>query len=328
MSVSGNNWVRVLWLGLWLGLGTAACGSSDGTEPPSATEDATTPPVTTPDVTTPVADVVEDSDPDPVEVIEETIDDTEVASPEVVDVTEGGEIDSLGPDIEEVAEEVIVPDCTKDSDCEGDDPCLVYTCVLGACESEALQCDDGDPCTADSCETGVGCVGILESSETCCFGTAIYQQDLEQNIDGMFIDNFAPGGDPPMNWNLSTHRARSGERSLYFGDPDQLNYDNGDLVGGSVAFSGLALPVDARSRFIFHLWAEVEAGYAWDIVTVRVDSDNASTPVWTKNYNNFVMSAWQRIDVDLGAFAGQTVKVIVSFNTVEHTFNSTEGIYP
>jgi len=50
--------------------------------------------------------------------------------------------------------------CTTDADCDNGNVCdgLEY-CQAGVCFNRPpLFCDDGDPCTADSCDTSLGCV--------------------------------------------------------------------------------------------------------------------------------------------------------------------------
>jgi hypothetical protein len=50
------------------------------------------------------------------------------------------------------------PPCTTDADCQDTNLCTVNEhCVAGACVSDALDCDDGNPCTDDVCDCGVGC---------------------------------------------------------------------------------------------------------------------------------------------------------------------------
>lgn len=42
--------------------------------------------------------------------------------------------------------------CQVDADCRGDDACKIRVCNFGLCEvARTISCDDGDPCTDDSC---------------------------------------------------------------------------------------------------------------------------------------------------------------------------------
>lgn len=61
------------------------------------------------------------------------------------------------------------------ADCSDNDPCtLVDKCSNGACVGTgALKCDDGKPCTADSCVKGAGCLNDpVKDGTTCDDGNA------------------------------------------------------------------------------------------------------------------------------------------------------------
>ena len=56
-------------------------------------------------------------------------------------------------------------DCQKNGHCDDGDPCTIDTCVDGVCVHTPVDCDDGDPCTNDKCVDGV-----CEYSDICCPG--------------------------------------------------------------------------------------------------------------------------------------------------------------
>jgi len=45
---------------------------------------------------------------------------------------------------------------------------VVDTCTGGVCVGTALNCDDGDPCTTDNCDAGLGCVYVEEANPPNC----------------------------------------------------------------------------------------------------------------------------------------------------------------
>jgi hypothetical protein len=55
-------------------------------------------------------------------------------------------------------------------DCAGvGDPCVTGSaCITGTCIKALLACDDGDPCTLDSCTAGVGCTAHPLANNTAC----------------------------------------------------------------------------------------------------------------------------------------------------------------
>jgi hypothetical protein len=49
------------------------------------------------------------------------------------------------------------PDCFTNEDCDNSDKCKPQSCVAGKCVKGAeVKCDDGDPCTDDSCDPQTG----------------------------------------------------------------------------------------------------------------------------------------------------------------------------
>jgi len=55
-------------------------------------------------------------------------------------------------------------DCDDGDACTEDDVCTTG----GACEGDAVDCDDNNPCSADSCDSATGCVSVNVASGTSC----------------------------------------------------------------------------------------------------------------------------------------------------------------
>jgi len=72
--------------------------------------------------------------------------------------------------------------------CSDGNPCTVDdVCDAGACKAGGPNaCDDGDACTADSCQTGVGCAHLAVAPGTVCGSN-------KQCVVGLCLDNKACG---------------------------------------------------------------------------------------------------------------------------------------
>lgn len=64
------------------------------------------------------------------------------------------------PVVQPLPPALVVPDggtqCVVDSDCESPDLCRPQRCIAAACVLQPVQCDDGDPCSEDSCDPRTG----------------------------------------------------------------------------------------------------------------------------------------------------------------------------
>jgi Dictyostelium (slime mold) repeat len=76
----------------------------------------------------------------------------------------------------------VADDCFFDGDCADGNVCNgIERCDGGTCvASDPIPCDDGDPCTADSCDPAIGCAHAEELCPADCTGLG----DGERCIDG------------------------------------------------------------------------------------------------------------------------------------------------
>jgi hypothetical protein len=51
--------------------------------------------------------------------------------------------------------------CSRNEECDDNNPCTEDTCVSGVCHAVAKNCDDNDMCTVDSCNKEKGCTHTL-----------------------------------------------------------------------------------------------------------------------------------------------------------------------
>lgn len=85
--------------------------------------------------------------------------------------------------------------CTTDADCADASACTVAErCDGGLCISDPVDCDDGNPCTSDSCSPTLGCRNIAVVNGIACGDTNVCN-GIETCQDGAC----APGAPPVCN---------------------------------------------------------------------------------------------------------------------------------
>src|SRR5262245_24339229 len=100
--------------------------------------------------------------------------------------------------------------CTSDGECADASACTANErCVDDACVSDPVTCDDGNPCTQDTCDPDGGCQhvdqpdgsscsdgNVCTGEETCHGGNCVNAPDLDCNDDNPFapVSCATPGG--------------------------------------------------------------------------------------------------------------------------------------
>lgn len=222
------------------------------------------------------------------------------------------------------------PPCFQDEGCDDDDPCTVDSCdtSTGQCLHEPVPCLPGLSCFGGTCTEGL-CYYSGTVSDTCFSGDVILKDDFETlPIDQWTVEDLAlnqlPGSE--IVWVPSDQRAHSGTSSLYFGNPEALDYQTGKVVASKATSGWVDAPAELPLTLTFWVWADIEDGDLWDVLSVALETEVGDIPVWTKKYG-FPMKAWTPVAVDLSAFTDRTFRVLLTFNSVEHSFNDTEGVY-
>ena len=206
----------------------------------------------------------------------------------------GVAIDEIG--VESVCESV----CSVAADCPAAGDCLVSKCEGGACTAEGIpecctdtfntECDDGDPCTSDACDTQKQyCIHAPGGDEGCCtpksglFAADFSGADLAAvgwtriesgscNNDTYCDTEFgetckscsADCGECKTVWQVTDHNFYSAPTALYFGDKATWTYQNTGPVGkpldawGQVASPAVTLPPYGSAQLSFMLWLETE----------------------------------------------------------------------
>ncbi|MBP46538.1 MAG: hypothetical protein CMH53_01210 [Myxococcales bacterium] len=177
--------------------------------------------------------------------------------------------------------------CDVAADCEGKltlKSCQQSGCEQGLCVAlvkpgmccEVTDCDDGQECTIDECDTAKQTCQNLPKVN-CCSGKLTF---AKIGFESAQLTELTPAivsgsaGKAPVSWQIRSERARVGAKSLYLGnacDNYATNVDpNNDCAAEGDAEAVLAtldsksftLPADKTSQLHFWFWAEVEPAYA------------------------------------------------------------------
>lgn len=142
------------------------------------------------------------------------------------------------------------------------------------------------------------------------------------------FESGAPGWTPSGLWHVSTTRANSPTHSAAYNDG--VDYDTGVANSGSLVSPPINLAAATEAVLSFSHWYETESySSPYDIRRVEVSSDGGAT--WT------MLKQWDSRDpnqlffasfaLDLTPYAGQTIHLRFTFDSVDAAYNSFEGWY-
>ncbi|MDA1087757.1 MAG: M36 family metallopeptidase [Verrucomicrobia bacterium] len=168
--------------------------------------------------------------------------------------------------------------------------------------------------------------------------TSIFAEDFESGPGGFVIDNGFGSGNGM--WHHTGGRSQDGlpghsvTGAMYFGQNEDTSgngdYNSGISVAGAVSTPPLIVPLLDSVSISFNTLLETEIFAEWDRAIVDVSS--GGTPVSV--LDNFggglprdTDGKWASHTVDLTDFAGETVVVRFTFDTIDDILNDFEGWY-
>src|SRR5215831_7783747 len=163
--------------------------------------------------------------------------------------------------------------------------------------------------------------------------------DFESGQQGFVINNGPQPGHVAGLWHLSTGRGtQSGHSpvtSFYFGRGEGPggggNYDVGNTAG-TITSGPIALPNNPGVALSFNYVLLTEGNNpTFDLASVQVSNNGGATFTTIASSANSAQlplsSVWRNASFSLAAFAGQTVLIRFSFDTVDSVLNNFEGWY-
>lgn len=203
--------------------------------------------------------------------------------------------------------------CVADDTCDDGDPCTDDSCQAGYCLFAEKNCDDGTECTADVCADGLcshnpmGLVaqGVVLSADFDGATPLAGWQIVTNNLD--------------VTWQLDDLKALSGSKSLYFGNPDTYTYDFG--VTKATASLAVSVPPGSAELSLWLTQDVAEIGCGYDSTRLLIDGE-VQLPEICDDVSN-----WTEFTYDLSAWNGQTVTLGLEFDTVDNLVNDGLGVW-
>ena len=209
---------------------------------------------------------------------------------------------------------------------------LCVTTLLGEdCCASASDCDDGNPCTIDTC-TANECSSVDDGDTGCCFEKASLLDGFEDDPG-----EWAFFGEGSVGWSFldGEATAHAGAGALYFGDPLTMNYDDGFAVQGLAISQEFLIPSGGTSILSFWLKLSTEFddndwfdALAIDRLTISaIPNDGAAVIVWDSSLvKGTTGGEWDKIELSLAAVAGKTVRLQFEFDSLDANSNGYMGV--
>jgi hypothetical protein len=268
----------------------------------------------------------------------------EAGAPDVLEVEPTDVLTDPGPDgdvpIDAETVDVPPPPGPYVVACESNDDCRV-ACGQGTCDGASRRCvfvpKPGQcvlPVAGEVEMVDCFAAGAPNPEAACLFcqpavaqdrwSAASWFDDLESAADTSIAVVDASGSG--VKWHRSSRRSSTGTWSLYLGT-DAGDYQAGQPIDSTASIS-LALPSTASVAFRFDLWIETEGTPGYDRFTIDVSAPDGEHALFSSDdLGGTTDGAFSRHELDLTAWAGQSVTLRLRFETVDARINQFEGVY-
>ena len=266
-----------------------------------------------------VADVPTDADDD--------------VAPDVPPTPDVPAVQDTGPDtvvVDKISEHSNA--CSVPADCKI--PCGQGVCNSGKCAYTPAPGTCLVPSGADKVACyGDGMVSAIAGCLSC--NVEVSQTSLTAIASTLAVDSLNEGFEIKqisggIDWSVSEKRARTGGKSLYFGDPATGNYANDKTVQAAVLTPALTVPgfPGAKPSVIFWLWLQTEEFAGYDMLSLAVVSADETKEIWNSDaIKGSSGNSWLPVEVDISAWAGKSVKFQFKFDSKDANSNNYEGAY-
>ena len=217
--------------------------------------------------------------------------------------------------------------CLTPKDCDDEDKCTIEACEENVCGwtniccANDAECDDGDDvCTIDACVDSF-CAFSPTGVEGCCEEMPV-NWDFETPIDFTFNASMQP-----CTWQIAAAgKSKSGSQTLYYGNLAAKNYQCAGANSGDALSPEITLMPGYGYSMSFDLFMDTESGTFYDKLFISIYTNDKKYELWTKAKLGQA-KAWTSHQINLDAFAGQTIQLEFKFDTKDSVANSTSGVY-
>ena len=162
--------------------------------------------------------------------------------------------------------------------------------------------------------------------------STLFSDSFESGLGGFTLNNTVASGLWHLSAGRGTQSGHSATQSLYFGTGETAagggTYNTGARTAGYATMPAVALPAAPAATVSFDYVLQTEGNASYDKAQVQVSTDGGTTFATLASYNAVAESAvWKATTASLAAYAGKTVVLRWSFDTVDGISNNYEGWY-
>ena len=138
------------------------------------------------------------------------------------------------------------------------------------------------------------------------------------------------GDGSDVGWQLHNGQAASPPFALYYGNPENGNYNSGARTFGQATSSPIDVPISAHTtKLEFNVWLDLGSFFFDDLLSARILVGQNAFTVWERTELGFADErVWVPISVTLPTqVAGRTIRVRFVFDSIDAQGNQGEGAY-
>ncbi len=258
------------------------------------------------------------------------------------------DVDADAHDLWDIDADLCQPNCT-DRICGPDGcggicglcPSSKPNCVLGKCKAcqpacTAKECgSDGCGGVCGACPNGFSCQEGQCIPPACDQSVVVFWESFDSCSQGAFeVIDLQP--EDSVSWMPVTTKTFAGTCALYLGDPAMGLYDSQARVTLSLLSPAFQIPTSPPTSVQFRLWAQAEPvpapqyPYDYDVLYlyVRSTQGGSDTLVFSsKQLLNDTQNLFAPVAIDLQPFAGQNVRLLFQFDTLDSIDNAYAGFF-